>query len=119
MRISDWSSDVCSSDLHRPRRGSARNVRLPAQRSAIEPRRQPRRDERIGLGGLVGGGNAGGGARGQHPPAVAIERIVGRTPPHPQRRKEIIAVLIDLSSEPKARARRRSTNTRISTQEDR
>src|SRR3546814_3599177 len=34
MRISDWSSDVCSSDLRRPPRGSRRARRLTNSASA-------------------------------------------------------------------------------------
>src|SRR3546814_5474449 len=55
MRISDWSSDVCSSDLHRPARrgqrlreaaaGHARGrlpARLLAEEAAADPQRAPR-----------------------------------------------------------------------------
>src|SRR3546814_799315 len=39
MRISDWSSDVCSSDLHRPRdRPARRQERPPSGLSDREPR---------------------------------------------------------------------------------
>src|SRR3546814_2267246 len=40
MRISDWSSDVCSSDLSRARRRSAQAVN--AGRSGIEPKARPK-----------------------------------------------------------------------------
>src|SRR3546814_11682182 len=36
MRISDWSSDVCSSDLRRPR-AAPRRGRRPRQRAALRP----------------------------------------------------------------------------------
>src|SRR3546814_3490210 len=67
MRISDWSSDVCSSDLrhHARARRSARSLphapgialRLPAAGTQKDARRRRHRaDLRIGLGqfGLVG-----------------------------------------------------------------
>src|SRR3546814_9642060 len=43
MRISDWSSDVCSSDLRRPRRPAARQVPArvrapPENRRTLMPR---------------------------------------------------------------------------------
>src|SRR3546814_15558439 len=41
MRISDWSSDVCSSDLHHPRADSGRDPR----RSGARDRREARGDE--------------------------------------------------------------------------
>src|SRR3546814_3941149 len=45
MRISDWSSDVCSSDLARAFRwrGSRRRHRVPAKQEALQrlPRREP------------------------------------------------------------------------------
>src|SRR3546814_8437627 len=39
MRISDWSSDVCSSDLHRWRGKDARTPVLPGPRRSEDPYR--------------------------------------------------------------------------------
>src|SRR3546814_2161989 len=56
MRISDWSSDVCSSDLHlRRRAGQGETARKGVAQLAGQP---------AGDGGIVGGG-AGIGGRGQ------------------------------------------------------
>src|SRR3546814_6629480 len=80
MRISDWSSDVCSSDLARRDRGTAGPERdvLPARARAAGRRRSPpahgrlhagatRRDRvrraALGAGGATGRG--AGGARGR------------------------------------------------------
>src|SRR3546814_6793900 len=41
MRISDWSSDVCSSDLHRPLRGGAGKHPGAAQVGTGEPLADP------------------------------------------------------------------------------
>src|SRR3546814_8344906 len=49
-RISDWSSDVCSSDLDRSRGRRGGDRRATPQRS----RRAVRPDERDGAGGLCG-----------------------------------------------------------------
>src|SRR3546814_6697221 len=37
VRISDWSSDVCSSDLHNPACGTSRNVLALVRNSGKEP----------------------------------------------------------------------------------
>src|SRR3546814_6162937 len=42
MRISDWSSDVCSSDLSRPSRRSRRRSRCAPPVGGAVPRRSPR-----------------------------------------------------------------------------
>src|SRR3546814_19516493 len=86
MRISDWSSDVCSSDLHRPRhaiaarrpqsaRLSTRPVRLPlpaARRAAIcrrcdarSPPHPSRAEARYAAGNLLAAV-----LRGQEPPLL-------------------------------------------------
>src|SRR3546814_2568926 len=68
MRISDWSSDVCSSDLDRGLgvRRATLDRREKARRKGFLPRREPRenlrfrgqvRVDRAGLDGL--GGNSG------------------------------------------------------------
>src|SRR3546814_17351203 len=44
MRISDWSSDVCSSDLHRPCLPRLVRLRAPVH---LHHRRRPARDERL------------------------------------------------------------------------
>src|SRR3546814_15792888 len=46
MRISDWSSDVCSSDLDRPRRGCRRGQRGHARRGRRRAAPRPRRAAR-------------------------------------------------------------------------
>src|SRR3546814_1325568 len=50
MRISDWSPDVCSSDLHRAphRRGRARDPRQGLWPHDEDPHRQPRQAARDG-----------------------------------------------------------------------
>src|SRR3546814_10653839 len=70
MRISDWSSDVCSSDLHvsgRLAEGEGRAVVGCLEVSVLERRRVERADleaERVGAGlGLRGLGLGGGGRR--------------------------------------------------------
>src|SRR3546814_1114252 len=45
MRISDWSSDVCSSDLHRAREG--RGLLRRGRRQAVQPRHHPHRLHRL------------------------------------------------------------------------
>src|SRR3546814_11905815 len=67
MRISDWSSDVCSSDLAVRSRGRSRRVDKPGRRSGL-PCRAPRH-----------GGEAAGLA--QPPPGPAPHRLVA----HPRR----------------------------------
>src|SRR3546814_13928539 len=49
MRISDWSSDVCSSDLDRDRGGRAASLSLPSLEggeAAPSPRPRPGHEER-------------------------------------------------------------------------
>src|SRR3546814_4400358 len=49
MRISDWSSDVCSSDLHQDQRERDGRVRCPAQhRGVIAERQAEHRDDEPG-----------------------------------------------------------------------
>src|SRR3546814_7828455 len=47
MRISDWSSDVCSSDLDRETLARDRLARRIAHRDAIDPQHQPARYQRL------------------------------------------------------------------------
>src|SRR3546814_17089049 len=49
MRISDWSSDVCSSDLHRPCLPRLVRLRAPVH---LHHRRRPARDERLEMARL-------------------------------------------------------------------
>src|SRR3546814_2660084 len=71
MRISDWSSDVCSSDLDRVverRSRFRRDVRLiPVEIHDVRPRRafHDRRRRRRRGGGGGGGGGGGAGAVGR------------------------------------------------------
>src|SRR3546814_15847917 len=60
MRISDWSSDVCSSDLGRVRLRHA----APLLDTTHRPRPQPRRPEvqrRVAPGALLGSAHGGAG----------------------------------------------------------
>src|SRR3546814_20966464 len=61
MRISDWSSDVCSSDLETIRRGWARSCGRPHKGRNAEPRHMAPsgRDRRDGDGGDGRGAAAG------------------------------------------------------------
>src|SRR3546814_12146684 len=52
MRISDWSSDVCSSDLHAGAAGVDRELRVPGrddhhERNAPDRHRRDRSDDRV------------------------------------------------------------------------
>src|SRR3546814_5772052 len=52
MRISDWSSDVCSSDLHAGAAGVDRELRVPGrddhhERNASDRHRRDRSDDRV------------------------------------------------------------------------
>src|SRR3546814_17622303 len=67
MRISDWSSDVCSSDLHDHRDARRRNGSAHAFESAGGNRLRPRRDRP----GAVGSAGDGQSARSE-------ERRVGK-----------------------------------------
>src|SRR3546814_6004371 len=71
MRISDWSSDVCSSDLrHRPRRPERNRIgRNPRGRRAIAPRKLPKPKAALPR---------------FHIPQRAIERVARRTRRHQQ-----------------------------------
>src|SRR3546814_17383664 len=64
MRISDWSSDVCSSDL-RLRRRNAPGIcdRQPRRPDARLPRRRPRADRRQGQQPKMESANGRGGDR--------------------------------------------------------
>src|SRR3546814_8343317 len=87
MRISDWSSDVCSSDLAGGRRvradrlGQLRQPQLPPQLRAVDA--VPRRHDRGRAGGAVRArpGPRAAGARRPRPVAAAGEaaRGVGAT----------------------------------------
>src|SRR3546814_1134547 len=52
MRISDWSSDVCSSDLRQAARAVVLRGDLPAQRDDVFPH-DPKADAEMGLGNGV------------------------------------------------------------------
>src|SRR3546814_3133043 len=62
MRISDWSSDVCSSDLHDHRDARRRNGSAHAFESAGGNRLRPRRDRPGAVGSAGDGQSANGGA---------------------------------------------------------
>src|SRR3546814_17745757 len=67
MRISDWSSDVCSSDLHRPSRPDEHDPPLKPRRQSYRLRRRRDRGGEI-LGRKGDRGRAGGlGRMGQVP----------------------------------------------------
>src|SRR3546814_8659755 len=53
MRISDWSSDVCSSDLTAVVGGDLERVDDVADADFLEPRAARKRRKRIDLGGLL------------------------------------------------------------------
>src|SRR3546814_12764092 len=57
MRISDWSSDVCCSDLVAHRHGADRRAGFAVGRAAVLG------DARSGSGGRLPGGTRGGGER--------------------------------------------------------
>src|SRR3546814_11890099 len=66
MRISDWSSDVCSSDLARPRRFHRQMDRAGGPRPAAHRRHRRRtRDARRGGAGDRAGIARGAGGTGQ------------------------------------------------------
>src|SRR3546814_5557825 len=50
MRIRDWSSDVCSSDLPRPRYAASRRPRPPRDAMPRRPRPASRRLHRVEVG---------------------------------------------------------------------
>src|SRR3546814_5193385 len=72
MRISDWSSDVCSSDLSGRPRGRARRLPATARRP---PSRSSGRRHRLAAEGRAAGWGAGGGPR-----ASSDELEVGEEP---------------------------------------
>src|SRR3546814_6760153 len=78
MRISDWSSDVCSSDLHPRRRPRARH--LPsAVRARGDGRLEPHPARKIGaVAARAGGGGADGRGRSAD---AGIPAAVGRAQP--------------------------------------
>src|SRR3546814_9399198 len=67
MRISDWSSDVCSSDLR---------LRAFGDRLPVAVRRAPHHVDRAGIGHLldVGAGGEGLAVAGLHDAAVVLRR---------------------------------------------
>src|SRR3546814_17743866 len=79
MRISDWSSDVCSSDLgrlcHRPalprREQDADAARARLRRGRGRLFGQQRRPAAVAPGAQAGGGEPQAAARGNVPPRVA------------------------------------------------
>src|SRR3546814_329150 len=85
MRISDWSSDVCSSDLpaHR-RRGIGRQVeprgiRSDARKDAVVAQRHTFDLRRAGKRGEDGVDNLGDGARRVRPSRAGVDMPVGRS----------------------------------------
>src|SRR3546814_6059043 len=92
MRISDWSSDVCSSDLRAPciaRRPPPRPSQRRRQPRAEFQRRDSHRDPRVRAAGGGGGPAAGAGAPAaddRAPRAVAGQGHQDR--PHPLRSEE-------------------------------
>src|SRR3546814_2457613 len=78
MRISDWSSDVCSSDLlRRPRATAKRPARPDAGGPHAAPRRPadgPEEPERPGAAGALGGARLDLGRGGlDRPPASGVD----------------------------------------------
>src|SRR3546814_14612989 len=65
MRISDWSSDVCSSDLTRGRGTAGARTRTRRDRAAARrrPARPQRRDDRVAVAAHAGAGLRDGAAR--------------------------------------------------------
>src|SRR3546814_19130426 len=75
MRISDWSSDVCSSDLAVAIRIPSFDQRLKCLRRSAE------------ISGLIL-------RSAQQSPPLDVERLKGQQPVEPLRRKRIVAALI-------------------------
>src|SRR3546814_8192282 len=82
MRISDWSSDVCSSDLDTRRGGVGYEVVLPRARSGMDCSRARQLDERVDFGDAVfhrleGADRLAEGAPGQCIVACGFEQLFG------------------------------------------
>src|SRR3546814_15476229 len=107
MRISDWSSDVCSSDLVDRERRVVGEARLAQDRTALQAIAQRRRHELV----IDAPTDVVGARRATvAPPGVVlafrVERAVGVDPPAPARgRAAPSAVVADPAGEPGALGR--------------